>query len=160
MAEYQLTKDDIADLRKLLSLFREVVLKRYAETGEIVASLPGRLELLEIAVRESSEDEANAIKQLRQQVKRLEELWLLRETGREDSPEAEKHRGDIRNEHSVEHLQEMYTVVVRNLQRVRLKEAKTGGSASLELLNQIDELETAKTEIEEQLAVLRKQRKR
>jgi hypothetical protein len=155
----ELTPDDVTQVRRQNTYFRDLI-RRITEWGEILASLPARLELLEIAVRESSEDEANAIKELRHQVKRLEELWLLRETGREDSPETERHKGNLQNEHSVEHLQDMLTTVMKNLQRAELREARAGGNASLELLNQIDELKAAKVRIEEQLAILKKQTKR
>ena len=154
----ELTPDDITQIRRQNTYFRDLI-RRVTEWGEILASIPARLELLEIAVRESSEDEANAVRELRQQVKRLEELWLLREMDREDSAEAKRHKGNIRDEHGVEHLQSMLVTVTTNLQRAELREARAGGNASLELLNQIDELRTAKAQIEQQLAELRKRKK-
>lgn len=153
----ELTNDDLTQIRRQNTYFRDAT-RRLSEWGEVIEAIAARLELLEIAVRESSEDEANAIRDLRAQIKRLEELELLRQSGREDSREAKRLRGTIQDEHSIDHLQEMLLTVTRNLQRAQLKEARAAGNASLELLNQIDELTSARAEIEAQLASLKKRK--
>ena len=156
---YRLTKDDVATIRNLIAVFRELVIFRYADIGEIIASLPARLDLLEIAVRESSEDEANAVKELAARLKRLEELELLRQIGREGAAEAKKQRANIRAEHSIEHLQEMLITTTRNLQWAEMKKVRAGLNVSIETLNEIEEFTAAKGEIESQLTALKKKRK-
>lgn len=150
---YDLKPDDVAQIKRLIAVFRDL-LGQVTSWGEIIGSLPGQMALLASAVRESSEDEAEAIRELRTHIRRLEELELLRQAGREDSARAKGLRTNIQNEHSLEHLQEMLLTVTRNLQRVQLKKAKLGGNLDLELENKLDELVAAKEEIERQLKEL------
>lgn len=152
--DYQLKPDDVDQIRRQNTLFRDA-LKRLSEWGEIVASLPARIGLLESAVRESSEDEANAIKELTGRVKRLEELELLRQVGAGQSPKANDLRGDIQDEHNIEHLQDMLVTTTRNLQRAELRKARLGGELDNKLENEIDGYKAAIEEIRIELNALR-----
>lgn len=155
----ELTPDDVTQVRRQNTFFRDLT-RRITEWGEILASLPARLELLEIAVRESSEDEANAVKELRQQVKRLEELWLLRETGREDSAEAKRHKATIRDDHSVEDLEAMRATMAKSLHWAQMKKARAGLNVDLSALHEIEEFTAAIAEIDEQLDKLKNLKKK
>lgn len=151
---YELKPDDISQIRRLIALFRDFF-DTITKWGEIIGSLPGQMELLSSAIRESSEDEAEAIRRLAEQVKRLEELWLLRQAGREDSRKTKTLLANIQDEHTAEHLREMLVTVTRNLQRAQLKKAQLGGRLDLELENKLDELLAAKEEIERQLKAIK-----
>lgn len=150
----ELTPDDLTQIRRLVTFARDQQ-RRLAEWGEQIDTIITRLDLLEAAVRESSEDEANAIRELRAEVKRLEELELLRQAERGDSTRANKLRTDIKDEHNVEHLREMLITVTKNLQRAELRKARDGSEVSYKVLNDIEEYTAAKAEIEAQLEALK-----
>lgn len=154
----QLSPDDAAELRKLYAAFRSL-LERYGNTGEALENLSVRQELLEIAVRESSEDEANAINKLRAQVKRLEELELLRQMGADSSKKAQGHRSDIQDDHSIEHLQEMHTTISGNLRKAERRAARYGINVPTELENEIENYQTALLRLEKELDQLKKYHK-
>jgi len=154
---YELTPDDVVQIRRQNTLSRDQT-RRLAEWGETIETIAAHLQLLEIAVRESSEDEADGIRALRAQVKRLEELELLRQSGREDSREARRLRTSIKDEHSIEHLQEMLITVTKSLQWAEMKRARAGMNASVETLHEIEEYTAARCEIEAQLDKLKKRR--
>jgi hypothetical protein len=155
----ELTSDDLTQIRRQNTYFRDAT-RRLTEWGEKIDTIIARLELLEAAVRESSEDEANAHRLVAEQVKRLGELWLLREAGLEDSKRARKLRSEIKDENSQEHLQKMLGTVVKNLQWAQMKQARAGLNASVETLHEIEEYTSAKAEIEAQLDELKKKKKR
>ena len=113
-----------------------------------------------MAVRESSEDEANAIKLLTARIKRLEELELLKQVGQDQSLQAQRARDGIRGEHDLEHLQDMLIEITKRLQFAELKNARVGLSADYALIAEIDELKAARVEIETQINELRKQTRR
>lgn len=154
MPEYELKPDDVAQIRRFTALFRDFF-DQIRRWGEIINSLPAQMDLMASAIREASEDEADAIRDLKAQVKRLEELELLRQAGRDDSGKAKKLRVDIQNEHSLEHLQDMLITVTKNLQRAQLKKARAGSNVSYEVENDIEEFTAAKEEIERQLKELK-----
>lgn len=143
--------DELRDLtfevRKLLGVFRELVLKRYADMGEIVASLPGRLELVEGASREGFEELSESIERLAGRVERLEQIALLEKT----SGDASRHKGEIRREHDTEHLKRLLAQTIKNLNRARERAARYGGDIPTALVNEIDEYEAAIERIEADL---------
>lgn len=151
---YQLTPDDVTQIRRQNTFFRDII-KRVAEWGEVITGLPGRLELLELAVRESSEEEANAVKGLAGRIKRLEELELLRQTGQDDSPKALKLKADIQDEHSVEYLQELLVTVTKNLQILELRRARFGDAVHFSVINEIEEQQAARERIQLELDALK-----
>lgn len=133
------------------------VLDRLAQSEERAAGIPVRIDLLEMAVREGATESANAIKALAAHIKRLEELELLRQVGKDQSLEARRARGSITDEHNLEHLQDMLIEITNRLQFAELKKARVGLSADYTLIVEIDELQAAKAEIEMQINELRKQ---
>lgn len=151
-----LTPDELGLLRRYIAT-ANAILERYAENAETIAGLPTRLMLLEMAVREGSTEEADAIKALGAKIKRLEELELLRQVGKDQSLEARRARGDIKDEHTLEHLQDMLIEITKRLQFTELKRARVGLNADYVLIAEIEELEAARLEIEAQINELRKQ---
>lgn len=153
-----LSPDDSAELRKLYAAFRSL-LERYGNTGEAFETLIARQDLLEAAVRESSEDEANAIKELAARLRRLEELELLRQVGRDDSDRAEKLRNDLRDDHELEFLQEQLIIVTKDFHRAQYRKARLGGRLDLELEHTLEELEAAKERLGAEIEELKKNRR-
>lgn len=138
-----LTPDDISQVKRLIALTRDLV-ERYAHLAEVSAGVFDRLNALEGYIREFFEEAS-------QRLDDIETLLLLERTGHGKSAKAKAVRERMQTTQDRESLKRMLNQQTKNLNRLREKQAWYGGTAPLDLLNQIDDVEESIRRIEKEL---------
>ena len=135
---YHLTPDDINQIRRLISIHREL-LERDARRGEVLDGVELRLEAMTAIMQELIAE----VSKLANDQQRIEALLLLERTGHGNSDRAGVIRQEIQREHDDTHLRRLLLQQQRNLERLKEREARYGGNAPLDVLNQIEEVQAA-----------------
>lgn len=168
--DYQLTRDDIQTIRRLIALFRDIT-QRYGNSGEIIASLPGELASLQSVLRELIEESSNRIESLSTRMKeldtrlaRIEFLETLEHTGHSQSPVAQTTRQTMSldlarraMEDELKSQQELLAQHHRNLSRAKIKLARQGVNQQTDTLNEIETYELDISETEEAIKRIKKE---
>lgn len=143
---YHLTPDDINQIRRLISIHR-ALLERDARRGEVLDGVELRLEAMTAIMQELITE----VSKLANDQQRIEALLLLERTGHGESDRAGAIRQEIQQEHDDIHLRKLLLQQQRNLERLKEREARYGGNAPLDLLNQIEEVQAAIDKIKNEL---------
>jgi len=126
--EYQITKDDLVQIRRLISLVRDVI-HRYADLAERTSGFTDRAD-------EWFAESTKAIDRLTTQVNELRQLAILEKTG--SIQKASLVREHIQLELQADALRQELAQLQTNLNKARLKAAKYGMSIPTELDNEIE----------------------
>lgn len=119
------------------------VIDRYANLGEQVAGLIQEKSISDSILREGLEAFSGEVRIIKRGLYAL----LSRDGG-----EIQKVKQELRAEFDREETQELLIRQRRNWQKLKQREAKFGGNAPLELLNQIEDIETEIETLETRLA--------
>lgn len=141
-APSQITIDELfTQIRRLIGICRDVM-ERYAHLAEATEDINRQRQISNEMVEERFIEVTNEMNLLTRQVERLERIIILDRFGQRGSTEDEALRADIRHDQDEKTLRRLLAQEVSNLNKLRLRESKYGGTAPLDVLNQIEDTET------------------
>ncbi len=126
--DYELTKDDIQQIKRLIGLIRDIT-HRYANLAERMSGFEDRAD-------EWFTESTKAIDKLISQVAELRQLAILEKTG--NIQKASLVREHIQLELQADALRQELAQLQTNLNKARLKAAKHGMGVPTELENEIE----------------------
>ena len=139
-----------AAINKLMALHRSL-LERFARQGEVLDGTHPRLDSLEKVMSEWVEESGRNADRIDDSLTQIKQVLLLILGRQEHTPAGRKMFDTLQMDQDKMHLVRMLATQTKNLQRLREREARYGGNAPVDLLNQIEETEAAISHIKEEL---------